>query len=437
MLKNTESFAYKLVYGLCLTITIIALIIFYTIHLPILVYIAILFILVIFSLLWFTDRLRAAPNILTTLGILCTFIGISWGLLKFNIDNDNLSGSIDSLLAGLKFSFIPSAFGIFFALVSKSAAVVKDKSSHYTKTTTMSLQDLAEIFKNGFNDSTNRIINKWDEQHNKIALHLVDIRRDLKEFKEEIVANNTTALIEALQNVLNDFNTKISDHLGDNFKALNIAVQNLVAWQDNYKSIIENTNVDYTKLLDKNKVLLDIMSSSINNIDYLNQKIHTANEHIISFSSNMLETHNKLSNAANNIGNETRLLVKSCSDITKNIDNHATNIAKATFTILESISEGHKGLQGNIVNFGQESKNMLQETRELLTQQIKGINSSITELEEATKKQIENLDKALETEINKTLEGLGKGLTAVSQKFVDDYTPLTDKLRDLVGIARG
>jgi len=55
---------------------------------------------------------------------------------------------------------------------------------------------------------------------------------------------------------------------------------------------------------------------------------------------------------------------------------------------------------------------------------------------EDAKKQIVLLDKALEEELTKSIETLGRQLAALSQKFVQDYTPLTDRLQQLVRASR-
>jgi hypothetical protein len=46
------------------------------------------------------------------------------------------------------------------------------------------------------------------------------------------------------------------------------------------------------------------------------------------------------------------------------------------------------------------------------------------------------LDKALQTELNNALEGLSRQLASLSAKFVEDYTPLTDKLREVVQLSK-
>ena len=59
---------------------------------------------------------KSAPSIITTLGIFCTFLGITFGLLRFNPDD---SDSLKFLLDGLKLAFIPSALAILISILFK------------------------------------------------------------------------------------------------------------------------------------------------------------------------------------------------------------------------------------------------------------------------------------------------------------------------------
>ena len=45
------------------------------------------------------------------------------------------------------------------------------------------------------------------------------------------------------------------------------------------------------------------------------------------------------------------------------------------------------------------------------------------------------LDTGLQEELTKSLETLGRQLASLSEKFVADYTPLTERLREVVRIA--
>jgi uncharacterized protein involved in exopolysaccharide biosynthesis len=47
-------------------------------------------------------------------------------------------------------------------------------------------------------------------------------------------------------------------------------------------------------------------------------------------------------------------------------------------------------------------------------------------------KQLEALDAQMQQELTRAIEQLGTHLASLSRKFVDDYSPLTERLRTLV-----
>jgi ElaB/YqjD/DUF883 family membrane-anchored ribosome-binding protein len=68
-------------------------------------------------------------------------------------------------------------------------------------------------------------------------------------------------------------------------------------------------------------------------------------------------------------------------------------------------------------------------------QMQKAINEAWNSTEESINKRMEALDKELQDELNRAMKKFGQLLAAVSEKFVEDYTPLTERLRELVRVA--
>jgi hypothetical protein len=64
------------------------------------------------------------------------------------------------------------------------------------------------------------------------------------------------------------------------------------------------------------------------------------------------------------------------------------------------------------------------------------VNSHVQQLSAQTKDQVVALDKALSEELTRSIRTLGRQLTSLSEKFVEDYKPLTDRLQLLVQSAR-
>jgi DNA anti-recombination protein RmuC len=58
-------------------------------------------------------------------------------------------------------------------------------------------------------------------------------------YAENIAETNSKALVSALSEVVRDFNLKINEQFGDNFRQLNSGVERLVSWQVQYENQLE------------------------------------------------------------------------------------------------------------------------------------------------------------------------------------------------------
>jgi DNA anti-recombination protein RmuC len=111
--------------------------------------------------------------------------------------------------------------------------------------------------------------------------------------------------------------------------------------------------------------------------------------------------------------------------------------------LLSEITTGVKQIQSEtteiVKNFGAQTQSANAEMKNLLTDVIKKSHQQLSEgLQENSKiikEGVLTLDKALQKELNDSLTSLGKQLASLSEKFVEDYLPLTDKLREVVRLA--
>ena len=61
------------------------------------------------------------------------------------------------------------------------------------------------------------------------------LNSSVENYMERMAENNSKALIEALKEVIRDFNAKINEQFGDNFQQLNSAVERILVWQEAYR----------------------------------------------------------------------------------------------------------------------------------------------------------------------------------------------------------
>ncbi|WP_051018578.1 hypothetical protein [Thauera sp. 28] len=206
--------------------------------------------------------LEHAPAVLVSLGILGTFIGIVIGLLDF--DAHDIKNSIEGLLDGLKTAFITSLVGMSLSLVLKAldawwfaparskAAVVPDTVTpeHIYSAMTRQVQLLEtlnqslsgneegsvsgqlKLLRTDMNDFRQGLAR--DQQEFRQALFT-----QLTQFAEMLSRSATEVVIEALRQVIQDFNRNLVEQFGDNFKALNESVVKMIDWQEQYKQHVE------------------------------------------------------------------------------------------------------------------------------------------------------------------------------------------------------
>lgn len=220
------------------------------------------------------------PTLLTTMGIFGTFFGIVLGLLDFN--QLDIEASIPPLLEGLKTAFITSLAGIFSSLIFKTLSTfsflkpkqMQESASLATPEAilgamqaqvaeTKVLKDAIvgneestlfgqlKILRGDINDNAKLSLNHAKEQAQKqqdnFDAFSEKLWLKLQDFADTLSKSATEQVIEALKQVITDFNNNLTEQFGENFKQLNEAVIKLVEWQDNYKLQLEQMQQQYAQ----------------------------------------------------------------------------------------------------------------------------------------------------------------------------------------------
>lgn len=233
-------------------------------------------VILIFAFAWWCDyknihsKFREyAPTLMGALGILGTFFGIIIGLLNFN--TESIDTSIPVLLGGLKTAFITSIVGMFFAIAfnaldafffankrNKSAVnepdlITPDHIHHELKEQNQFLEKLVsgmsgseegslvaqiKLLRNEINDTSRTQLSHHNEFSNKLW-------EQLQQFADLMAKGATEQIIDALRQVIIDFNNNLTEQFGENFKALDASVKKLVDWQENYKTQVEQMGAQY------------------------------------------------------------------------------------------------------------------------------------------------------------------------------------------------
>ncbi len=353
-----------------------------------------------------------APAILMTMGIFFTFLGIAWGLLKF--DATNIAEGVPHLINGIKTAFWASVVGVFGALTIKIRDILYGhKETSETEGST--IDDLAEhliaLQKSiaGNDDST--LVNQLKLTRQDSNDRMDKINKSLTDFYEKMADNNSKALIEALKEVIRDFNTKINEQFGENFKQLNEAVGKILEWQERYR-------VDMEKMIQMQTQTAHNMDKAVLNYD-----------DVINKTSKFADTAIALSSIINALETQREHLQESLSSLGRLLDRTGSGIPEME----EKIHEMTKQISSSVTSCQNDLKHLLIEGLRVSNDDF---NKSIKSLVEQTKEQVLVLDKALSDELTKSLEGFGKQMAALSEKFANDYGPITENLQRVLQIGR-
>jgi hypothetical protein len=405
-----------------------------------------------------------APTILTTTGIFFTFLGIALGLAHF--DTENIQASIPALLGGLKTAFWASVAGVGGALTIKFRhfffGVKRDASSTESEEEVTAL-DLARLLGGiqqalvGQDEDT--LISQIKLSRQDTNDRLDALRKAQNEALQKLSEMGSKALVEALRDVIQDFNSRLTEQFGENFKQLNEAVGRLLSWQDRYKNfvdeitlrLVQNINsmttatANYTELVGKAETFSKIsqdLSGLLSSLEVQKQQLagslkaltdllQAASGSLPQIETKVMELTGQLSTAVRQTTQEVGRTIAENSLLLR------TSAQEATKQIATGVAEQQKELSKALAENVLLIRNSIQGVNQDFTKVNQDFNKQMNELATKTKEQVAVLDAALAEELKKSLESLGRQLAALSEKFVSDYGPLTDKLKLLVNAARG
>lgn len=515
-----------------------------------------------------------APTLLTTLGIFGTFFGIVLGLLEFN--QNNIEASIPPLLAGLKTAFITSLIGIFASLLLKTISTTslfkpkkaKEQRASATPedilfaiqsqaTETKALKEALvgnekstllsqfKIIRSDINENAKLSRQMFEDrtkaEEERFREFSSDLWLKMQEFADVLSKSATEQVIEALKQVISDFNSNLTEQFGDNFKQLNEAVLLLVKWQEDYKTQLEQMQTQYelgvksitstessvatisenSKIIPEAMIQLkDIMEVCNHQISELEShlgafrdmrdkaveavpEIHSQIENVVNSISRSVETANThysdmLNEAEKGINNVSEKLIESSETIGKSIDLAATeftdNAARTNESLKTSsdylqdqtgvikqhledaVSDLNNTMRGLVSTLVEDSKkmsetmttanqNLVTDTNkvsdaiakstdklqqrlsdvidEASTQQINQAKRTFDAMEESIRNQVgltgeavdsqlKLIDESMQQEINRVITEMGRALTQVTGKFVEDYVKLTQAMNEIV-----
>ncbi len=427
------------------------------------------------------NKSKGSNGILQIYGLFGTFIGIFIALLYF--DPQDITGGIEGFLGGLKICFLTSITGMAGELYLKHINVSSNIEGSSLDDVVIAINSGNNSLMIGMDALANSLKNlaksvSGEEEGsllNQMVLlrsHLSDkfdmLNLEFRQFAQLQAENNTKALVEAIREVIGDFNAKINEQFGENFKELNNAVGDLVTWQENYKTILERSHKQFSiaiESIESSKSMLEEISSQYKDNMKINNDVKVSMELIRSENESLngtIEEFNGLGKEAKNafpvirdnideltngfsdkvedsLNTVTVFIEKQNKNATDIMDQVTSTTEDSISKINESIKESHKTIEKTANSM----KNSVESSANKLSEGIvEGFGEAITNIEKLQGKLFDNMEKSIlmiddahRQELEKSLHSLSNELASLSQKFVNDYSDLTMKMKGVINKA--
>lgn len=361
-------------------------------------------------------------SVIVSIGILGTFIGIGLGL--WNFDTTDITKSVPELLEGLKLAFATSIAGMLISISLSTVqrgktdtgnddlAILNGISEKLIGVTNLEkINDQLNGWRVEFRDEMNKNRSVTEEMLGKLSSELLITNDTIKTFPTTDIINNfrneiheeqvkmrdflqeqfistndslkqaidvlskgaTEEIIKALETVISDFNKNLTEQFGENFKELNSAVINLIAWQEQHKEIIEKDGA----LLKEIRISLATSSDTIEEIAKRNDEVKNIYEQL----KKLIETYDTQVSSINEqlekykqIGDEAKKSFEALSDgfekVQTGIETQSETISILTKEISEKLPDSLGQLENTLVGltteFGNDYKAFLDRYKSLV-----------------------------------------------------------------------
>jgi len=371
------------------------------------------------------------PSFAVSCGIFGTFWGIFVGLSEF--DTTKISESIPSLLDGMKTAFFTSIIGMAASLILKIIYNLIDDI--YVKSENNPIKSLQSI-EIASKESSNNIAKlentvskcfKSDEEYSLVSQvklvrqELIDGRRETKKAFEEFINHfskmASESLVEELSRVIDKFNAMLSDLVSQSFRDLKDSTERLNAWQSEYKETIRINNENLSGILNQFYIVSKSYELVIEKINSLTQNLEGVDKNLGSIALSGRE----LSGHATQLSEQNKLLETSIIAI-KDAGEKAAQVVPDISIKMNTLADKFNELQHS--------------TNEFVNETTKEMKDHSKEISNISQQQILAIQKSLEEELRKSLESFASIMLTLSNKFAQDYTPLTENLKEIVSISQ-
>lgn len=340
-------------------------------------------------------------------------------------------------------------------------------------------------------DELSGSLKAWQSEWKQAELHRMQkmaefenrLKEQLDNFAEILSKSATEQIIDALRQVIKDFNDKLPEQFGENFKQLNQAVGELVTWQENYKQQLNQMAEQYAQgvraitqteqavasieesaqaIPETMANLDDVMRVNQQQINELErhlqafeimrdkavQAVPQIQQHIDNVLKNMVSGSQALQTTmqttAQSFSSQTRDTLQQLDNTADYIKTNSERInrelTQAAQQFADNVAEGQRLFEQQIEQIQAACNRSITETANHLAQEnqrvLKGLEQhaerALNETGDSLQRQLNTMNNAVNEELRQVTEALGGNLLTLINAFTRDYRQLVDRMTEIV-----
>ena len=231
--------------------------------------------------------LNLVPGVMTGLGILGTFIGLSFGLQNFNTGtSEQIASSIAPLMNGIKVAFHTSIYGMLSSLIFNYIYKETLEDAYLAMDNFLRAFD-KYVDSNAESDNKSTIQNMIQQMPSAIGEHIAEILTPavdrMNDTLENFTKNIADSQVKGVAEIVDRFMAAMNTSLGDSFNRLGETIDRICKMQDenadtmvNILSKVKDMTENIININDLSNKTIEKMSGYVSEIEKL-QKIITEN----------------------------------------------------------------------------------------------------------------------------------------------------------------
>lgn len=341
---------------------------------------------------------KSIPGMFVGLGILGTFVGLTFGISDFNFSSsDKILDSIETLIGGIKTAFLTSLHGISLSII--------------------------------FGCSENFFFNTLGDPIQKICSLLNDKYKLTKENKIQIAQQERNVLFQRWESSADKFRLEIQKHISDELKNFTTDIQKLFVVKDEDGNDILPSNLFRDLLREAEEQSKALKSFSTDLADVIMDKLETMStrsilpefEKILN-SLKTLETSLKSfsSSTGQDIGNQ----------LNKAISSLENNLKAVMDDFREAFSAGAMQQLNRVIESLNESAGVMEKLPDILGKMLDDINQ--TNYEESQNRQTQTKEE-FDSTVNKfkaSIDSIIDSLSKAEKQQIDREGALLDQVNN-------